>query len=103
MLSMHAIISGEPLSTPEIDTEVTDGTATDNPAKVILFNDNVHTFEDVITQLQKAISCSRDKGEALAMEVHTRGRACVYVGEMDECLRISSVLEEIALHTQIEM
>ncbi|MFA6233794.1 MAG: ATP-dependent Clp protease adaptor ClpS [Bacteroidota bacterium] len=100
---MHAIISGEPLSTPEIDTEVTDGTATDNPAKVILFNDNVHTFEDVITQLQKAISCSRDKGEALAMEVHTRGRACVYVGEMDECLRISSVLEEIALHTQIEM
>jgi ATP-dependent Clp protease adapter protein ClpS len=103
MQTMHAIISSAPLSTPEIETDVTDGTATDNPSKVILFNDNTHTFEDVITQLQKAIGCSRDKGEALAWEVHTRGRACVYVGEMDECLRISGVLEEIALHTQIEM
>ncbi|MFZ1730249.1 MAG: ATP-dependent Clp protease adaptor ClpS [Bacteroidota bacterium] len=100
---MHTIISSAPLSTPEVEEEVTDGTATDSPPKVILFNDNVHTFEDVITQLQKAIHCSRSKGEALAMEVHTRGRACVYVGEMDQCLRISSVLEEIALHTQIEM
>ncbi|MBE0645494.1 MAG: ATP-dependent Clp protease adaptor ClpS [Bacteroidetes bacterium] len=94
---------GAPLETPDIETEVTDGTATDMPSKVILFNDNVHTFEDVIGQLQKAISCSRDKGEALAWEVHTRGRACVYTGEMNECLRVSGILEEIALHTQIEM
>jgi len=35
--------------------------------------------------------------------VHTRGKACVYTGEMPECLRVSHVLEEIALHTQIEM
>lgn len=103
MLNTHAIFMGAPLETPDIETEVTDGTATDMPSKVILFNDNVHTFEDVIGQLQKAISCSRDKGEALAWEVHTRGRACVYTGEMNECLRVSGILEEIALHTQIEM
>jgi ATP-dependent Clp protease adaptor protein ClpS len=100
MTSTHP---GAPVETPDIDTDVTDGTATDNPSKVILFNDDVHTFEEVIEQLQKAIRCSRVKGEALAWEVHTRGKACVYVGEMTECLRVSHVLEEISLHTQIEM
>ncbi len=103
MLNMQPIWSGDPVQAPVIDTDVTDGTTTDSPAKVILFNDDVHSFEDVITQLQKAINCSREKGEALAWEVHTRGKACVFVGSMDECLRVSGILEEIALHTHIEM
>jgi ATP-dependent Clp protease adapter protein ClpS len=88
---------------PDIQTDVTDGTDTKNPAKVILFNDNVHTFEEVIAQIMKATSCSQAKAEGLTMEVHTRGKACVYTGDMNDCLRVSHVLEEIALHTQIEM
>ncbi len=76
---------------------------TQEPAKVILFNDDVHTFDEVISQLIKAIRCSIDKAETLAWEVHTKGKAVVYSGEMQECLRVNSVLEEIALHTQIEL
>lgn len=76
---------------------------TQDPAKVVLFNDDIHTFDEVITQLMKAIRCSTDKAESLAWEVHSRGKAVVYTGEMQECLRVNSVLEEIALHTQIEM
>ena len=91
------------LTTPDIQLDTTSGTTTDEPSKVILFNDNVHSFEDVIVQLMKAIRCTPEQGEAYAWEVHTRGKACVYSGEMPECLRVSSVLEEIALHTQIEM
>jgi ATP-dependent Clp protease adaptor protein ClpS len=91
-----------PLETPDVETTVTDDTDTKHPAKVILYNDDVHTFEEVITQLIKAIACTRAKGEALAWEVHSRGKACVYTGSMTECLRVSHVLEEIALHTQIE-
>ena len=92
-----------PIEIPDIEIQTTDGTATDNPAKVILYNDEVHTFEDVIGQLIKAIRCSREKGEAYAWEVHTKGKALVYTGTMNECLRVSGILEEIALHTQIEM
>jgi len=76
---------------------------TQDPAKVVLFNDDIHTFDEVITQLMKAIRCSTDRAESLAWEVHSRGKAVVYTGEMQECLRVNSVLEEIALHTQIEM
>ena len=89
-----------PLVIEEIKT--TDGTDVGLPAKVILFNDDFHTFDEVIAQLIKAIGCSYKKAEALTWEVHTKGKAVVYTGELSECLRVSSVLEEIALHTQIE-
>lgn len=76
---------------------------TQEPAKVILFNDEVHTFEEVIAQLLKALRCDTGKAESLTWEVHSRGKAAVFDGPMDECLRVSGVLQEIALHTQIEV
>lgn len=90
----------EPIIIEEIKT--TDGTDVDFPCKVILFNDDWHTFDEVIAQLMKATGCSYEKAEALTWEVHTRGKAVVYTGSLNECLRVSSVLEEIELHTQVE-
>ncbi len=83
--------------------EQDEDTATQEPAKVILFNDDVHTFDEVIGQLIKAIHCDSTRAEAIAWEVHTQGKAMVYEGPMPECLKVSHVLEEIALHTQIEV
>jgi ATP-dependent Clp protease adapter protein ClpS len=71
-------------------------------SKVILFNDDWHSFEEVTQQIIKAIKCSENEAEALTWEVHSKGKAAVFSGEMHECLRVSSVLEEIGLHTQIE-
>jgi ATP-dependent Clp protease adaptor protein ClpS len=73
------------------------------PARVILFNDEVHTFEDVIGQLIKALGCDTSRAESLTWEVHNTGKAAVFEGPMDECVKVSGVLEEIALHTQIQM
>lgn len=90
----------EPLVEEQIKTD--DGTIVGIPSKVILFNDEVHTFDEVIVQLIKATGCSYDHAEALTWEVHTKGKAVVFSGEIAECLKVSSILEEIALHTQIE-
>ena len=73
------------------------------PARVILFNDDVHTFEEVIGQLIKAIRCTAQRAEAYAWEVHSTGKAVVYTGEMARCVEVSSILEEIKLMTQIEV
>jgi ATP-dependent Clp protease adaptor protein ClpS len=70
-------------------------------SRVFLYNDDYHTFPEVIGQVRKAVGCSKNEGAAVAWEVHTRGQALVFEGEMMECLRVSSVLEEIALHTQV--
>lgn len=77
-------------------------TITDEPYKVVLFNDNYHTFEEVINQIIKATRCSRAKAEACTWEVHNKGKAIVFDGEMMDCLRVSSILEEINLKTEIQ-
>ena len=81
----------------DLDTDI------QHPAKVILFNDEVHTFEEVIGQIIKAVRCDLSKAEALTWEVHNTGKAMVYEGEMTKCVQVSSVLEEIQLMTQIEV
>ena len=69
--------------------------------RVFLYNDNYHTFPEVIAQVRKALGCSKDDGAAVAWEVHMRGKALVFEGEMMNCLKVSSVLEEISLLTQV--
>lgn len=70
-------------------------------SRVILFNDDWHTFDEVINQLIKATKCSFEKGREFAFEVHVKGKAIVFNGSLNDCLNVSTVLEEIALHTQI--
>ena len=76
---------------------------TQEPTKVILFNDDLHTFDDVITQLIKALRCTSQHAESLAWDVHNNGKAIVYTGELVKCMEVSAVLEEIKLMTQIEV
>jgi ATP-dependent Clp protease adaptor protein ClpS len=88
-----------PLERPEDFEDV----ITQEPYKVILFNDEVHTFDEVITQIIKALKCTQSKAEALAWEAHSNGKTVVYTGELIRCMEISHVLEEIMLRTQIEV
>jgi ATP-dependent Clp protease adapter protein ClpS len=93
-----------PVSTRPLEqSETLDETGVAHPATVILFNDEVHTFEEVIAQLVKALRCSSSRAEELALEAHTRGKAAVFTGPLVRCMEVSSILEEIALMTQIEV
>ncbi len=74
-----------------------------SPTKVILFNDEVHTFDEVIGQIIKATGCDQPRAEALTWEVHSAGKACVFEGDLTRCVEVSHVLEEIELMTQIEV
>lgn len=85
-----------------LETVIDDFSGITNAAKVILFNDEIHTFDEVIQQILKAINCTYEEAESKTMEVHTKGKSIVYEGDLQECLRVSSILEEIALHTQVE-
>ncbi len=89
----------EPEGTLETNLEV--DTGVDTEYRVFLFNDEQHTFDEVIIQLIKAINCSFQKARGFAFEVHVKGKAMVHSGTMQSCLKVSGILEEIALHTQI--
>lgn len=72
-------------------------------AKVILFNDNEHDFDEVIDQLILAINCSEEKAYLLTTQVHKSGFAVVFTSNYNHCLNVSSILEEIQLKTKIEI
>lgn len=87
----------EKIKRPVEETE----SSLDEPWHVILFNDEIHTFEEVIGQLIKATGCSHGRAEDLAWTVHTKGKANVFAGTFEECLRVEGVLAEIGLVTEI--
>jgi ATP-dependent Clp protease adapter protein ClpS len=89
---------------PDTDVELLEEheTRLDEPWKLILFNDDVHTFDEVIFQLIKAVNVDREQAEAWAWEVHLRGKACVLSATFEECFRANLILLEIQLITQIE-
>lgn len=74
----------------------------DTPWRVILYNDEIHTFDEVIEQLIKALGCTFDHAESLTMKVHNEGKAKVFEGTFEECFEVNGVLKEIQLVTEIK-
>ncbi|MBA4250623.1 MAG: Clp protease ClpS [Chlorobiaceae bacterium] len=83
----------------KIEVEATTEEAT--LSKVVLYNDDWHTFDEVITQLIKATRCTFEEARNFAFEVHVKGRATVFFGELTKCFKVSTILQEIALHTEV--
>lgn len=84
----------------ETESETEDSVST--PWRLILYDDDIHTFDEVIEQLMKATGCSLSEAEDITWTVHNEGKAIVFEGEFEECLRIDSVLKEIQLVTEIK-
>ena len=70
--------------------------------KVILFNDEAHSMDEVVTQICKAINCDSNQATMIMFEAHKTGRAVVYTGHLERCEHVESVLAEIKLGTKIE-
>lgn len=85
----------------QVDESIDDGTGNGLGTKVILFNDNYHTFDQVIKQLMIAIKCSEETAYYHAYTVHTKGQSDVYKGPINKCLAVSTILQQINLKTQI--
>lgn len=74
----------------------------DSPWRVILYNDDIHSFDEVILQLVKATGCSLQDAERYALKAHFLGKAAVFEGTFEECFRVQGVLREIQLVTEIQ-
>ena len=89
-----------PVILPDLETK--EETKLAPPARVILYNDDWHSFGDVAHQLVKAIACTLDQGYDFAEVVHTAGKARVYDGPKAQCERVANVLREIRLHVEVD-
>jgi len=98
----YASERASPAPETEVAVDVEEEERTDEPWRVILYNDEIHTFDEVISQIIKATGCSTAQAEKLAWEVHTNGKAAVYEGSFEDCFKVQGVLREIQLVTEIE-
>ncbi|XP_028676541.1 E3 ubiquitin-protein ligase UBR2 isoform X1 [Erpetoichthys calabaricus] len=58
----------------------------------MLFNDEVHTYEQVIYTLQKAVNCSQKEAVSFATTVDRDGRKSVRYGEFQFCEQAKNVI-----------
>ena len=93
-----------PDAAPEIDVvvEEQEEEKLDEPWRVVLYNDSIHTFDEVIGQIIKATGCSVARAEDHAWKVHTEGKAVVFEGAFENCFQVQGILREIQLVTEIE-
>ncbi|MFQ5823364.1 MAG: ATP-dependent Clp protease adaptor ClpS [bacterium] len=72
------------------------------PWQVILYNDDIHTIDEVILQVQKATGCSLMVATQITMEAHFKGKAIAYKGEFADCHQVAGILKEIGLIVEIQ-
>ena len=72
------------------------------PWKVILYNDDIHSFDEVILQVQKATGCSEQQAMRVTVEAHFKGKAVAYTGEFVDCNKVVGILREVGLLVEIQ-
>ncbi len=72
--SAETITTTKPIEREESETRLLP------PYNVILMNDDVHSFEFVISVLRKAIGCDEPRAFQLTEQAHSRGRAVIWTG-----------------------
>jgi len=60
-------------------------TETQRTSKVVLFDDEDHTYDYVVEMLTRCCEMSKDAAFYCALEVDMTGRTIVYYGDFDSC------------------
>ncbi len=86
----------------EIEDLRSHGGSGGGPYIVILYNDEVHTFDDVTFILMKATGCTAERGDQIATEVDAKGRAICFDGTREDCERVAEIIATIKLQVEVD-
>ncbi len=87
------------LADEELDTLVT----TEQPYQLIVWNDEVNTFEWVIETLQEVCGHSHEQAEQCAYIIHFKGKYAVKEGEYEELKPQCDAITERGIGATIEI
>ena len=86
----------------EKKAEETAGTGSGgDPWKVLLFNCDCHTFDEVENVVMKATRCTLSRARQISNEVNSRGSAVVYDGPLERCEAVAEVIASIGLRVKV--
>lgn len=78
-------------------------TDTEDPCTLIVWNDEVNTFEWVITTLIEICHHSEEQAEQCALIIHTQGKYAVKHGSYDELKPMCDAITERGIGATVEM
>src|SRR5450755_2384604 len=88
----------------ELEMDETDLlTANENPYSLIVWNDEVNTFEWVIQALVEICKHSNEQAEQCAMIIHTQGKYSVKQGLYDELKPMCDAITDRGIGATIEV
>lgn len=85
-----------------IEEEVTDETGTGAVSQLIVYNDEVNTFEWVINCFEEVLKHSAEQAEQLSLIIHTKGKATVKTASLKELRPKKDALIDRGLSAVIE-
>jgi ATP-dependent Clp protease adaptor protein ClpS len=83
------------------DTDIQ--TAEDNPCSLIVWNDEVNTFEWVIETLMEVCGQSLEQAEQCAMLIHTKGQYAVKRGSYDDLKPLCDAITDRGIGATIDI
>lgn len=91
--------AGQTFMQEELDTLVT----TDKPFQLVVWNDEVNTFEWVIETLQEVCGHSHEQAEQCAYIIHFKGKYAVKQGQYEELKPQCDAITERGIGATIEI
>lgn len=85
----------EPISEPEVEL------ASEKEHYIILFNDDVNTFQHVIETLVQVCDHSYEQAEQCAYIVHFKGKCTVKTGDLKDLVPRCTLLLEAGLSAEV--
>lgn len=83
-----------------VDEEI--GSGTDLPAQLIVYNDDVNSFDWVIQCFMEILRHTSVQAEQLALIIHTKGKATVRTGNKEDLLPLCEALVDRGLSAVVE-
>jgi ATP-dependent Clp protease adaptor protein ClpS len=99
---MHELLSN-PHPVELVEEEIAILTETEDPCSLIVWNDEVNTFEWVIETLMDVCKHSSEQAEQCAMLIHTQGKYSVKRGSYDELKPMCDAITDRGIGATIEV
>lgn len=95
-----ACVSNSIVVTPETETQSTDHTSHGGWI-VTVFNNEVNTYEEVISILMSATGCTAEEAWIETWEIDHLGSSIVHNADEGECNRVAGVIATIGIQVEV--
>jgi len=96
-VAIHSKYSMQELELPELDLDE----LTIEPNSLVVFNDDVNSFEHVISTLIRVCKHSNEQAEQCTFLIHFKGRCAVKMGERDKLKLMAHAICEAGIDARI--